>query len=133
MRKRVPFLLAIVLFMVTFAACRGPMLGTVTETYVNQNDVKQTLELTTKETVKGFVAGRSPNPQGGYTLLNDQKVSSGRYTRSGNTYVLKSNETEELKLLLQADSSLRDESGNIWRLGSRSRSFRPTDEKLASR
>jgi len=133
MTKRVPFLLAIVLFMVTFAACRGPMLGTVTETYVNQNDVKQTLELTTKETVKGFVAGRSPNPQGGYTLLNDQKASSGRYTRSGNTYVLKSNETEELKLVLQADSSLRDESGNIWRLESRSRSFRPVDEKLASR
>src|SRR5215470_4940295 len=133
MTKRAPFLLAIVLFMVTFAACRGPMLGTVTETYVNQNDVKQTLELTTKETVKGFVAGRSPNPQGGYTLLNDQKVSSGRYTRSGNTYVLKSNETEELTLVLQADSSLRDESGNIWRLESRSRSFRPPDEDLASR
>jgi len=133
MTKRAPFLLAIVLFMVTFAACRGPMLGTVTETYVNQNDVKQTLELTTKETVKGFVAGRSPNPQGGYTLLNDQKVSSGRYTRSGNTYVLKSNETEELKLLLQADSSLRDESGNVWRRESRSRTFRPPDEDSASR
>src|SRR5215813_6837196 len=133
MTKRVPFLLAIVLFMVTLAACRGPMLGTITETYVNQNDVKQTLELTTKETVKGFVAGRSPNPQGGYTLLNDQKASSGRYTRSGSTYVLKSNETEDLKLVLQADSSLRDENGNIWRLESRSRSFRPADEKLASR
>jgi hypothetical protein len=73
MTKRVPFLLPMVLFIVTFAACHGPLLGTVTETYVNQNNVKQTLELTTKETVKGFVAGRSPNPQGSYTLLNDQK------------------------------------------------------------
>ena len=133
MTKRVPFLLAMVLFMVTFAACRGPMLGTVTERYVNQNDVKQTLELTTKETVKGLVAGRSPNPQGSYTLLNDQKVSSGRYTRAGDTYILKSNEAEELKVVLQADSSLRDDSGNIWRLDSRSRSFRPPDQDLASR
>jgi hypothetical protein len=132
MTKRVPFLLPMVLFIVTFAACHGPLLGIVTETYVNQNNVKQTLELTTKETVKGFVAGRSPNLQGSYTLLNDQKVSSGRYTRDGNTYVLKSNETEELKVVLQADSSLRDESGNIWRLESRSRSFRPPDQDLAS-
>jgi hypothetical protein len=53
-------------------------------------------------------------------------------TRDGNTYVLKSNETEELKVVLQADSSLRDESGNIWRLESRSRSFRPPDQDLAS-
>src|SRR5215831_15266116 len=134
MTKRVPLLLPMALFIVTFAACRGPLLGTVTETYVNQNDVKQTLELTTKETVKGFVAGRSPNPQGGYTLLNDQKVSSGTYTRDGNTYVLKSNETEELRVVLQADSSLRDKIGNIWRMESRSRSFRPPDQdNLASR
>ena len=35
------------------------MLGTVTETYVNQNDVKQTLELTTKETVKVSLANCS--------------------------------------------------------------------------
>jgi hypothetical protein len=132
MTKRVP-LLPIVLFMVTFAACRGPLLGIVTQTYVNQNDVKQTLELTTKETVKGFVAGRSPNPQGSYTLLNDQKVSTGKYTRAGNTYILKSDETGELKVVLQADSSLRDETANIWRLESRSRSFRPPDQDLASR
>ena len=132
MAKRVAFLLPMILFMVAFAACRGPLLGTVTETYVNQNDVKQTLELTTKETVKGFFAGRSPNPQGRYTLLNDQKVSSGIYARAGNTFILKSKETGELKVVLQPDFSLRDEGGNLWRLESRSRTFRPPDEDFAS-
>lgn len=117
----------------TFAACHGPLLGIVTETYVNQNDAKQTLELTTKETLKGFIAGRSPNPQGIYTLLGEQKVATGTYIQVENTYTLKSNDSQELKITLQQDSSLRDETGNIWRLQSRSRSFRPPDETVASR
>ena len=72
-----------------------------------------------------FIAGRSPNPQGAYTLFNDQKVTGGKYTQIENTYVLKSDDNRELKIERQPDSSLRDESGNIWRLQSRSRRLRP--------
>ena len=134
MTKRVHFLLVTVVFTMSLAACGGNLLGIVTETYVNQNDASQTLELTTKETVKGFIAGRSPNPQGSYILSNDHEVTSGNYARSGNTYILKS-EDEELELALQRDSTLRDSVGNVWRLESRSRyrSFRPSGEPVAYR
>src|SRR3989442_2686859 len=103
MRQRIKLVL-VAMFTMTFAACHGPLLGIATETYVNQNDAKQILELTTKETVKGFITGRSPNPQGTYTLLNEQKVTTGRYTQVENTYILKSNENQEFKIALQQDS-----------------------------
>src|SRR5262245_59903313 len=133
MRKRSQFLLAMAVFTISVAACRGPLIGIVTETYVNQGDVRQALELTAKETVKGLMAGRSPNPAGIYTLLNEQGVTTGEYTRIENMYVLQSNENHEFKFALQQDSSLRDENGNVWRLQSRSRSFRGLDDTSAPR
>ena len=125
MTKRVRLLLLMAMVTMVFAACNRPLLGIVTETYVSQNDAKKSLELTTKETMKGFIAGRSPNPDGGYILVDEQKVSSGRYTRVKNTYILKLDDNQEFKIALQDDSSLRDETGAIWRLQNRSRSFRP--------
>jgi hypothetical protein len=133
MTKRVQFLLAIAVITMTVAAChKGPLLGFSTDTYVNQNDARQTLEFHEKETVKGFISGRSPNPFGWWTLFNGQKGAAGGYTRVENTFILKSNENQEFKLALQPDGSLRDQSGNIWQHQSRSHSFRTPDD-LASR
>ena len=133
MTRRVHFLLVTAVFTSALAACRGPLLGIVTETYVNQNDSTQILELTTKDTLKGFIAGMSPNPQGRCTLLQGQKVSTGTYAKVQDSYIVKLNDNRELKIALQKDSTLRDEAGNIWRQQSRSRSFRPPEDDLASR
>jgi hypothetical protein len=133
MTKRVQFSMVVAVLAITLAACnKGPLLGLVTETYVNQNNARQTLELTTKETLKGFIGGRSPNP-GIYTLSDEQKVTMGAFTREANTYVFKSQENRESKIALQQDGSLLDESGNTWRLQERSRSFRPPEKVLAQR
>jgi hypothetical protein len=128
MTKRIRLLLLMAMVTMVFAACNRPLLGIVTETYVSQNDAAKSLELTTKETLKGFIGGRSPNRQGAYTLLDDHKATTGQYSRVENTFILKLNDNQEFKIALQQDSSLRDETGTVWRLESRSRSFRPTDQ-----
>ncbi len=133
MTKCAQVFLASVTLTLTCVACNRPLLGTVAETYVNQNDPGQTLELVTKETLKGFIHGRSPNPAGRYTLLTAQRVTVGEYTRARNTLTFKSKENQEFKATLQEDSSLRDEAGNIWQFQGRSRSFRSPDEDVASR
>src|SRR5216117_1954342 len=133
MTRHVQFLLAVAGLTMILAACNRPMLGFVTETYVNQDNANQTLELRTKETVKGFIAGRSSNPFGGYTLSSEQKTTAGEYTRDGDTYVLKSKDNQEFRMTLQKDWSLQDESGKIWRFQSRSRRFHPPDDAIASR
>jgi hypothetical protein len=127
MTRRVQLFVLTAMLATVLAACNRPLLGIVTETYVSQNDARRSLELMTKETLKGFIGGRSPNPAGSYTLLDEQKVTSGEYARVEGTYILKLNENHEFKIAVQQDGSLRDESGGVWRHQSRSRSFRPPD------
>src|SRR5262245_5355254 len=103
MTKQVGFWLLVALFAMTFAACHGPMLGVVTEVYVNQSDREQTLEITAKETLKGFVHGRSANPVGSFILFREQKALTGKYSRVNDTYVLSADD-REFKLTLQKDS-----------------------------
>lgn len=99
--------------------------GTLTETYTNQKGSSQTLELTAdKATVKSLVAGSIDPPQGNYVLWDDQKVTARKYRKVEDTYVLVSDENKEWKVSLQPDSSLRDQNGQVWRLQTRSRSFR---------
>ena len=122
MTRRVQFLFAMAVGALVLSACHG--LGTVSEAYVNQNDAKQTLELTARETVKGFIGG-SQNVGGSFTLFTDNKIISGKYRKVEGTYLLKSTENQEFKITIQADSSLRDQDGRVWKFASRSHSFRP--------
>jgi hypothetical protein len=120
------FLVASVL-MVSLNACNKPMLGFTADTYVNQKDPAQVLELNSKETLKGFVAGQSVNPTGWFVLWNQAKTSHGDYTVVKGTYTLKSAD-REFKAMLQKDGSLLDENGATWVHQTRSRSFRAPDD-----
>ncbi len=135
MTKSVPFSLLVATLALTLAACKGgpgPLLGLLTERYVNQTNAGQTLELTTQQTLKGLIAGKSP--EGIFTFADEQRVTMGGFTRKDDTFVLKfSSEHQELKIALQKDGSLRDEAGNTWRLQERSRSFRPPEKVLVQR
>ena len=133
MRKQVQAALMTLAVMAIVSGCHGA--GRISETYVNQKDTSQVLELTTKQTVKGMIGGGLVSPQGSYILQAAQKVTSGEYSRvnSGQhpagaeplAYVLKLDDNSELKLwLLAGATSLRDDAGNIWKLQSRSHDWR---------
>ena len=127
MRKRLQFLSVTVLFMTINSGCHGVGTPALTETYINQKDSSQTLELTSKKTLKaliGGVFGKEPVAlNGDYILAKDGKVIGGKYKRAENTLILNDG-SKEWKVVLQADSSLRDDTGGIWQLQSRSQSFR---------
>ena len=123
MRKRIQLLSIAAAFMAILSGCHGPLLGRITETYVNQKDASQTLELSAKDTVKGFIHGKTGGP-GTYTLLSGPKVIQGKYNREQNTYFFKLDDNKVMKITLQADYTLRDESGDTWKFQSRSRTFR---------
>ena len=124
MRSRVQLLSVTAVFIMVLTACHG--IGAITETYVNQKDPKQGLELTGRGTVKSLIAGASvAAPQGSYTLWNDQKITAGGYTKVEDTYVLTLGGSKEWKLKIEPDSSLHDENGDVWRAETRSHTLRP--------
>ena len=132
MRKRIQFLSMAVLSVAILSGCKDALLGTTTETYINQKDASQTLELSSKDTMKTLWHGGGP--VGSYLLVSGDKVTEGKYAQVENTYVLKfldksydRDGSKEMKLTLQPDSSLRDENGNTWQFRERTRAFRPAE------
>jgi len=140
MRKSVAAVWTSVLALAILAGCSGP--GMITEKYVNQANKAQTLELTTKETVKGMLGGRIVNPAGQYTLQSEDKVTGGKFTRvetaappqgaEPRAYVMKLEGNKELKLwILAGNSGLRDDSGNTWKLEGRYHEWRSQPKEVA--
>src|SRR5437762_1329135 len=81
--------------------------GSMTETYINQKDTSQTLELTHGKTLRAlFKQGSLDSPQGLYILTNDQKVTSGTYSRGKDNYVLVLDGNKEFRIKVQSDSAL---------------------------
>ena len=112
--KRAIGALSLGIFLVTMTGCNS---GTFTETYVNEKDANQTLELTTNQAV-----GDAPN---GRYRLTDGQTSTGDYTKTGSRYVLHlSPGGKEFAFAVQSESSLRDQGGNIWQLQTRSHTLR---------
>ena len=108
--------------LIVMSGCHG--IGTVSETYVNEKDAKQSLELTGRGSVKLLIAGSVPAPQGRYTLWNNEKATSGSYSRIEDAYILNISGGAERKLKIQPDSSLRDENGILWQVKTRSHTLR---------
>jgi hypothetical protein len=121
MRKRVQLLFIAAVFVALLAGC-----GRASDTYVNQKDSTQTLELTTDKGVplREVAHGVFNSPQGEFILNRDGKLASGRYSKVDDGYVLKLDGSKEWKMKVQPDSSLRDEDGNIWQHQSHSRQLR---------
>jgi hypothetical protein len=119
MRKRVQLLFIAAVFVALLAGC-----GRASDTYVNQKDSTQTLELTTDKGVplREIAHGVFDSPRGEFILNRDGKLASGRYTKVEDAYVLKLDESKEWKMKVQPDLSLRDEDGNVWQHQTHSRS-----------
>jgi hypothetical protein len=132
MSIRLRFFLLASVFLMTLSACKKPMLGFLADTYVNQKDPAQILEVDSKQTLKGFMGGQSVSPIGWFVLWNQEKTTHGEYTLVKDTYTLKSAD-REFKVVLQKDGSLLDENGVTWVHQTRSRSFRPPDDAVASK
>ena len=126
MTKRVGFVVLGAVLLLSLSACGKPVLGFVTDTYVNQTDSSQLLEITNKESLKEFMGGRLPIQHGWFTVFSPQGGFNGEYTLTDKIYVLKAKD-RELKVVVQKDETLRDENGNNWQHQSRSRYFRPPD------
>jgi hypothetical protein len=122
MRQTALSLLALGLFPLMLTGCHG--FGAISARYVNDSDPQQTLELTTRQTVKGLFGGGLAAPTGSFVLSAGEKLTSGNYKRDRNTYVLSLEGNREWKVNIQPDSTLRDENGMTWRLQSQSRQLR---------
>ena len=141
MRNRVQCLVMVFVVMTAVSGCNKLGVGMVTETYVNQKDSSQLLELTSKETAKGMIGGRLVTPEGRYTLQTGEKTVAGKYIRrtwpgdvkhpdgtEAIAYVLNLDSDKELKLWLMAGKpALRDDASGVWKLQSRSHQFRSSD------
>src|SRR5262245_2654887 len=112
------------LLLIVMSGCHG--IGTVSETYVNEKDARQSLELTGPGSVKLLIASSVPAPEGRYTLWNDEKATSGSYSRFKDAYILNISGGAERTLKIQPDSSLRDENGVLWQVKTHSRTLRAT-------
>jgi hypothetical protein len=113
--------------------CHGA--GRITETYVNQKDSSQVLELSTKETVKGMIGGHLVSPRGSFVLQSPQNVKSGDYYRvdseqaptgaEPHAFALKLDDNSEMKLWqLAGNTGLRDDNGTVWKLQNRRHDWR---------
>ena len=109
-------------------ACHGGI-GTITETYVNQTNTRQVLEFSTKETVKGFIGRELINTDGHYVFHQGQSVIEGTYSRPDEhgeprPFIINVGANAELRLWEINRGSLRDESGTVWKLQTRSHKLR---------
>src|SRR5262249_24202666 len=143
MRKPVQVSLLALVGSVILWGCHGA--GRITETYVNEKDSSQVLELSTKETIKGMIAIGSHLvfPEGSFVLQNAQNVKSGKYYvvnsedapagAEPHAFALKLDDSSEMKLWqLAGNAGLRDDNGTVWKLQNRKHDLRggigPQDE-----
>jgi hypothetical protein len=89
--------------------------------YFNENDSAQFIGLQAAEQpLRQWWHGDplEPNALGEYIQNDGKKTVVGAYWTDVNTYVLKLDSAgKETRFSIQADSSLRDESGHVWRRG----------------
>jgi hypothetical protein len=103
--------LCAIVLAVSAAGCQK--IGTVSQIYVNEQD-QQKLELTMKQTIKGWIRGGHGAATGSFILSKGEKITSGNYRRDPRAYVL-TLDGREWTLRIDRDG-LRDESGGVWRL-----------------
>ncbi len=98
------------------------------DTYINQKDAAQTLELTTDKgaPLREIAKGSFESPMGEFILQRDQQIATGRYSKVDNTYILflDKDGNRKFRVEMQPDSSLRDENGVVWEHRTHSRMLR---------
>jgi len=123
MGKRVQLLISAAALAGLLAGC-----GRAVDTYTNEKDATQTLELATDKgaPMREIAKGAFTAPMGEFVLQRGQQISTGRYSKVDNAYILFLDNTgsKKLKVEVQPDSSLRDDQGGIWKHQTHSRMLR---------